>query len=167
MKYSNGISLIVETEKLQIIQGLSGGQPENPVIVGIGEKFIHTLPHVNYRAVGLNWSGKIAVANAPEEWVRDKFIKRNSKLEERLQSISLQLGLRLNGTRCNIQIVGASADKTSSAANEVSCSANFHHDIGIEYPSEERVINAIHRWRERYDEFKEIVNEWLTLGELI
>lgn len=68
--YSNGISILVEHEKLQVIDaGVRLNPAESPAVV-IAEKYVRALPHVNFKAVGVNIHSV-----TPMESARD-FLKR-------------------------------------------------------------------------------------------
>lgn len=68
------ISVKVEPERFQVIQGGLRDYPEQTPVCEIVKKYVKTLDHVNYKAVGINW--EIAhPKRGPDKWLVRRFMK--------------------------------------------------------------------------------------------
>ena len=162
VKYKQGISITVEIEKLQILEDITGKLGESEVIPDIAKKYIHTLPHVRYTGVGINWMGSLQEDN-PGMWIRDKFLAKgpwNAPAHD-LFSTRIQLSYRLDDAKCNLSLEdGQVAKKEESPVPVVIVNANYHHNIS-EYPADEAVATIIGRWKEHLDHFLMLIRDVL------
>jgi len=77
VKFRNGIVFLVEGTKLQITDNNPGPNPGNSLLPGLASTYIKTLPHVPYKAIGVNFMAFAECATA-ESLILEKFLTRGA-----------------------------------------------------------------------------------------
>lgn len=164
--YENGVSITVEETKLQIVAAKLGEidwQSELPQIVIM---ILKTLPHVNYRSVGLNLSA-IRVASdskTVEKNIIDVLVKDGPWLQfgKGISGAQVKLHYREDQPTLQFDIQSGKIPKEGDDYIPVYVfSANFHHDF---LPSDdESRISYIEKLPSYESEFLELVNS-VSLG---
>lgn len=94
VKYANKTVFKAEPNKLMV---LSESPTECSLLSEIVAKYVQTLPHVNYAAVGTNVAGYIELPDHPEAWIVERFLKQgpgnDDKLTPKAATIKLIYGL--------------------------------------------------------------------------
>jgi hypothetical protein len=93
--FAEGISITAEFEKLQFIDSDMQRIPNDSPIPSIACRYIDALPHVNYTAAGINFSGHYRFAD-PEtvrKFILDKFIKDGPWLNQKDEILSVGINL--------------------------------------------------------------------------
>lgn len=92
VKYKSGISFSVEKNKFQVLQSPPPEDWKNSKVPQLAILYIKSLPHVNYTAVGINFSVLLKPEN-PERYLVEKFLDK-AKTEKgglRLKTAGLRL----------------------------------------------------------------------------
>src|SRR3989304_5143826 len=74
VRYSNGVSLTVEHNKLQVVQVGESLVHQSSHSSAIARRYVETLPHVNYVAVGNNFQTLVPI-DEPGEFLKRHFLK--------------------------------------------------------------------------------------------
>lgn len=149
VKYSNGISFVAENTRLVIRED---SQSLTHVVQELATKYVESLPHVHYTAVGINFDGFIE-CEAPDQWLRNRFLKDGPGNDEQLKPTDLSLkfvypidnGI-LNLT-CDSGIVRSKDGETLC----VLLAANYH--IPVSEVSVNHAVNAIASYQNRLAHF--------------
>jgi hypothetical protein len=166
VEYKSGLSITVEMEKLQVLQATLE-KPESPISIvpDVAMAYIRTLPHVPYKAVGINWIGHVIVKN-PETWVRDRFIIDGpwKGKELALAGAGVRLIYSVNEVRCNLSLEpGQAKGKADSEPQPVLIvNGNYHHDITKNLDIE-GICSIIATWKEREKHFKKLITTVLDV----
>jgi hypothetical protein len=74
VKYANGVVLLVESNRLQVLENAPSEDAADSSVPDVAAKYVMTLPHVRYTAVGIN-STVLAECGNPETAIIDRFLK--------------------------------------------------------------------------------------------
>lgn len=158
-KYPDGTVFTVEENKFQVLKA--------PPTTNIGEsrvpefaiKYIQTLPHVGYKAVGINF-GSILEKTNPENYIIDRFIRSGPWNEAPLllSALSLTFIYAVDGGTLNISIEPAQRSYlvTGEFQQGIMVKANYHFALPAQDPLAE-AIKAIAEFPNRYKHFEEIM----------
>lgn len=152
VKYKQGIRIVVEMEKLQVLEAINGGFPEHLSAPLIASRYVRTLPHVRYTAVGINWSGHLEKEN-PGVWLRDRFLSSGPWKDKPHELVGSDILFRyqLGNVQCNLSL---------RSDSEVKVNANYHHEIET-YPGDEVVAAVVERWSDRLGHFRTLIRDAL------
>jgi hypothetical protein len=166
VEYSNGISIVVENEKLQVVDVKTPADPSESTAVQIAINYVHTLPHVKYKAVGLNFQSAICM-NSAREFLKERFIKAGpwDSNSDPLDAVGIRLKYRIKGNGFAIFEIDAGEQKSSvldGASQTVAIvKANFHR--GCEgYPAEAQVVDHLSHVREDWIHYQRILRKVLN-----
>lgn len=158
VSYMEGISLIAEFEKLQFIDTETARIPFESPISEIAKKYIDVLPHVRYKAAGLNFMGhyrckdkKLSLSFLP-----DKFLKEGSwhTYGDTSPNIGLKFIYPLKNIKCTINFETAELTRPKEPSLPIiGINANYQ----IESTSIEEIVSFISNWQIHYNHFSEII----------
>jgi hypothetical protein len=129
-RFSNGIVLTVDNERLTITQKINDKYPESSTIYDIASDYIKILEHVKYTAMGLNWNIVVPMTS-PKLWMIDHFIKKASipKSSPAIDGLSLTMKFNYSGNVASFQLSPENisiGDKSS--LDVVRVRANIHYE---------------------------------------
>lgn len=145
--YDSGVTVSVETNKFQVVDGLPDRMPDTSQIPKIARKYIEVLPHVRYSGVGHNFKGFAEIAD-PQSFLQERFLKKGVWVSKDypLMGVSLKFAYPLDGGRINLALDGAIFEDRSGdepkQLDGVLVQANYHRDCSG-YPSYEQVIRHL------------------------
>ena len=137
----------------------SGGT-ESP---GVAERYLRTVPHVTYEAVGINAKGHISFdsAEAAVACIREKFLASGPWLTfgNGLQHAGIKFAYNLEGRVLNVAIESASLAHGESAEPVVVYAGNVHHTLKGDTTKDrlESAVNAVSNWSEDLRIFRDLV----------
>lgn len=165
VRYTNGVAVTVEFGKLQVTDIDVGDDPTASKAAEIATRYVHTLPHVRYTAVGINFQSVVAV-DSPEAYLRERFVAAgpwNSK-KWPLSAAGLRLVYDL-GNEGRVTLSLDAGETQSSADKErkkvVIANANFHRDCG-EHPDREHVARHLKHVADDWAMYRELLTEAIT-----
>ena len=168
VQFTNGISITVEQNKLQIADSQSN-DPSQSIIADVVKKYILVVPHVKYTAVGINFNAFVEFEN-PENYIISKFLKDGPWNES--PNLVSELGLKfvysVHDGRLILSLNTGSAKKNTADGEEeksiLMASGNFHRDIVAEKDKHlsDHVINFLNYIESDWDKFDEIFSTLLT-----
>ena len=165
--FLSGISFRLEPERLTI-RDLAPGGGTFPV-PEIAIKYINTIPHVRYSAIGINFE-KILVFNNSDEaksFQKQKFLKDGPwDMGGSLSEFSSKFVYSLSDSQCNITFSSPLKLKVKSLGEEpkdmLILAANFHRDFKSIQEHDQRntqIIKVISDWELDKKTFELITNK--------
>lgn len=168
--FTNGVRITAQENRIVFGETFDldgGGAVETP---GVAQRYIETLPHVDYRAVGVNPKGHAAFESleAAKQWHAAKFLRDGSWRTHDGTVADAEVSLRYEldpRTTLNLTVsVGQMTWKREDEIGELavaSFAANFHHDLPGDSTKERlnSALQAIEAWETDVETFKKIVNE--------
>jgi len=137
VKYENGVALLCEQSKLQVIDGGTSVDPAKSAVDAIAVTYLRTLPHVRYTGLGVNFKAMIP-CRYPSRVLMDRFLKEGpwSEPSRRLEDTALRLVYAIDHGRLRISLDAGeirSGDK-EERETAILVGANFHHDLSGDNP---------------------------------
>ncbi len=146
--YSNGIEFRVEQSRLQIVDGNPKGDGTDSFVPELAGKYIDKLPHVHYKAVGVNFVTFSACDNADEYIVR-RFLRVGTWNDDKLTPVSagVQLTYPITDATLNLSLKPGRSQKQGDQDTKVGIvlEANCHRDT----QTTEEVLAAIGRFEQQ------------------
>lgn len=166
VSYKNDIRIVAQFDRLNFTENISGKSLEDIYIPNIASKYIEVLPHVNYRAIGINPRGHVITKNQQEAdiFVLNKFISKGpwTEFKNKSSKAIVQFNYPLDFGSLILKV----EDTILSLSNEekvpaIIFSGNFHRDVSGENTKE--IINnlkiIIKSWISDVELFKELIEE--------
>jgi hypothetical protein len=163
VSYTNGLSITVEPNKLQIIDPevrVSDG-PLSSKAAEIARRYVSTLPHVRYTAVGINFFSAVEVPK-PDTYLKDRFLKEGDwdRPPHPLDAVGLRLAYPLPNGRLYLSLDTGQVERTGGEQEKrhiaVLANTNFHREC-TEYPADKQIANYL----------TEIDHDWTTYTGLL
>jgi len=164
VKYKSGVSISVESNKLQVLDAKSK-DPTESKITKIVERYAKVLPHVHYTAVGINFSTLIEMENA-DTYLKDRFLKEDpwESPEHPLKSTGLKLVYRLQKGQLLFSLDSAKVERLTNGKTKQSkgivVNANFHRDLDLDNPpTADQIVTCLDGVSENWGYYKEILSK--------
>jgi hypothetical protein len=161
VKYANDIVFTVEVGKFQVLD--NAPSVESP-IAELAIKYIETLPHVHYTAIGINITGYVE-CQGPREWILDRFIRQGAWNDASVHpnAVGLKLVCPVSGADLNLSVDAGSVHlaKKQREAEALLVNGNYHVGLSAERALEQ-AKPSIARYRERVEHFDQITQ--IVLG---
>jgi hypothetical protein len=158
--FKNGVIVQVEPHKAQFMDQ-NIGDPKESKIVDIAIRFVHTLKHVRYKAVGINFNCLYEVER-PEEFIINRFLRKGDWSGNRwpLKSIGIKMAYAIGESILNLQIDPGTArykaDASGRDRNVLLLNANFHRDCS-QYPADDEIEAHLQHY----------MGDWNTLTAMV
>ncbi len=166
--FVNDVSVTAEPSRIIFAQT---GQPledeDASQIPDMAVRFLKTLPHVPYRAIGINPKGIVplagsnsgTVANALKDsgvWTTYKGILPEMTLTGLYRCPSRTIQMNVSSHE--------SGQNDDAASNHLQFQANFHHDIGegVRQGQIEKILSVLTDWKADLDAFRELVTKFVS-----
>lgn len=160
--YANGLQILVEENKLQFVSSLPDLLDWKAGLPKVSTRYLEVLPHVYYRAVGLNLNYKCE--DLPGVDAESRLIKEMLaegpwlKFGGGVTGTTIDLRYRSSQPHMNIKI-GLSEEppkgRGGKRAKVLVLNANFHHDFLPDKSAEREQF--IHSLRFKHDQFLEFL----------
>ncbi len=131
VRYKNGIVFNVQENNFQVTENKIKDDFRNSQAADLARKYAEKLPHVNYSAVGVNFSGFIECAEADSTVIR-QFLKRNSANFNggSPQALGLRLVYNIPDARLRLSLDAGKVNVgTEKERSGILVSANYHMDL--------------------------------------
>ena len=89
VKFKNGIVFTAQPEQLQVTDNLLDEDVASSVVSELVERYVRTLPHVQYSAVGVNFKAFVEVVDAAT-FLIERFLKNGSLEQWRVTNTSVR-----------------------------------------------------------------------------
>ncbi len=167
VSYDSGVTVSVESHRLQVIDTSALGVPQSSKVVDITQKYVEVLPHVRYSAVGINFRSFVEHADA-NAFLKDHFLKSGVWDNEAhpLQTVGLKLVYPLDGGRLTFsldsEIVTQRLEEESIQVSGILIHANFHRDCH-DYPGNAQVMNRLGNAEKDWATYQNILSDLLNV----
>ncbi len=152
--YENGIQFTVEMNKLQFQTGNPDAVDWEKTIPGVATTYLALLPHVTYRAVGINFV--FVDADYPERPFA-KLLNEGPWLEREggITGAAIELHYRSKAPEMNVKIgLQPDAKAGKEAGNQLTFTVNYHHNFDPDdSDGRKEFISSIGRLKERFLNF--------------
>jgi hypothetical protein len=170
VRYTNGMSITVEPNKLQVADLSVGNDPMNSKATEIARRYVSTLPHVRYTAVGINFHS-IAEVPDPEASIKTRFLKSGlwDSPSHPLNAVGLRLVYPLSGGRLVLALDAGEAERANGDRREkrpvIIANANFHRECKA-YPADREVETHLSQVATDWAQYRSLLHDTLeTEGE--
>ncbi len=155
VSYANGIAFRVERNKLQIVDGDPDGDGTNSRIAGLAAHYVEKLPHVRYKAVGVNFVTFSDCENS-DEYMVARFLRPGIWNDDELTPISMgvQLAYQITGATLNLSLKPGRSSKQGEEPARVGIvlEGNCHRDT----QSTEEVLTSINGFKQKLKDARAI-----------
>lgn len=172
VSFNNGVRIVANINRItfaELFELTGDGEVETP---GIAHRYIETLPHVEYRAVGINPKGHVVfeTLNDAKNWFMSKFLQdgpwRMFNGQPADGAVKIIYTLDARTTLSLTADVGTltwqtDKDKDKEEIHVVTFAANVHHDL-VGESTKERLSNAVEvidGWEKDRNIFQTIVDD--------
>lgn len=161
--YANGISMVVENEKMQVVDSGKQIEPLKSSAAEIARRYVEVLPHVKYKAVGINFHSVVMNEN-PREYIKNSFVAPGpwDSGEPPLEAVGLKLVYPISDN--GRVILSLEAGEQKSTKNEeqsvpvIMIHANFHRECQV-YPAEKTVREYIGHIESDWNFFQKLLEK--------
>lgn len=161
VEYTNGVKVQLEEQKVQFLCSRPSEFPWGKDLPALATRFLDVLPHVSYRAVGLNYtvSSDDPKGTAAEDQVINRFLQQGAwqSCANGLTGVNLELQFKTESPHISLKL-GARQDVSTPSAPIIGYVfiANFHHDFSPEERAERNEF--IGQLQDRFSQVTQLVN---------
>jgi hypothetical protein len=165
--FESGVGIETQFDKVIFTERDATSIPEGTVLAEVALRYIGTLPHVSYRAVGINPHGFVECDS--EEAVRlfllGTLIGEGPwrKVGDKPPHAAVRLIYTFGDCQCTLSVEEARARPGEGGAQKpvVTFRANFHRALAADSHNRQldRLLQVIRGWRNDYELFERIVGE--------
>lgn len=163
VSYDSGVTVSVESHRLQVIVYSAPGGPQSSKVIDIARKYVEVLPHVRYSAVGINFRSLLEHPDA-NAFLKDHFLKSGTWDNEThlLQTVGLKLVYPLDGGRAILSLDGGTVtqrmEEESKQVSGILIHANFHRDCH-DYPGNAQVMEHLRNADKDWAAYQSILSD--------
>jgi hypothetical protein len=164
VRYRNGINIIAQLQKLIFSQTLADRSIDEAQVPEIMVKYIETLPHVDYRATGINVVGHVSTDTEEEaqKYILDNLIAQGpwKKVKNQQPNVSVSFSYPIEQGSLNITVEKALLPLSDQKhLPVVAFRSNFHREIpeGIAREKVAKLMNIIQSWKKDIVTFQSLV----------
>ncbi len=167
VSFENGVNIIAELGKVSFSQTLADKQLADIVVADIARDYVKTLPHVEYRAVGINPKGDIPISDDEKAGFRtERLILPGpwTQFNECPAEIGIRFVYRMGEDLLNLTIEPMIRSTSDGDQGHILIfAANFHHEVSGSDPGVrlERTIAVIAKWKDLVESYRRFVDESL------
>ncbi len=128
--FANGIVWTLDSDRCVVQKKVSDPLAGESIYQAAG-RYIQELPHIPYRAVGLNWAFWFPV-DSPEEWLSRQFMDKHSIARKEACPANLtSLTLQPPGDdgQCTLTIAAVTRRAEQGHERGIQATFNFHFDV--------------------------------------
>ena len=167
--FKNGVKIAAQPDRFMFVESISNMNEQKPEAPEVARRYIETLRHIDYQALGINFKGYVAFNNSPsgpKEYLFEDLLKPGPWQD--CGNASLQAGLNFVYTfehnRLNLSINEAALPVSDSEQLPIIMfSGNFGYDLS-DRPTDERIGSLqqiIENWRTDLETYKYVVSKFL------
>jgi hypothetical protein len=167
IKYKNQVSIVAQFDKIIFTEVLVDKGIEAAVTPDISIKYIHTLPHVNYSAVGVNLKGHVELndMDGPRRYILENVIASGPWSDFGKQPVNASVKFSYDLEKFKLTLSIDSADfqvpRDKNPKKVLLFNSNFHTDLKdtTKEGRVEEIIGIINGWKECYSIYKTLVDK--------
>lgn len=157
VKFKGGLTFLVDPVKLQVSDTSPPAEANVSLAPGCAERYLRALPHVQYKAVGLNFTALLD-ATDPEHELIDRFLKPGpwNAGQQVLGSMGVRLVYPVGGLAKSLQLSldpGTVNKEGVGTARGIIVGGNYHSDLSGDR-SVDQAVGVISRFLECYAHFR-------------
>jgi len=155
VSYGSKVSITVEPLKLQVTDS-SGSSVEENHICNIVSNYVNALPHVEYNALGINFT-MITLVDDADSFLTNRFLKDGTWNEDsnQIKSVGFKFSYELEGGSLTFSIdkgIGGDVDKSFIVTR-----ANFHRSLDTRsMPTSEQIANKLNSIMDDWGKFQQL-----------
>jgi hypothetical protein len=163
--YDSGVTVSVETNKLQVVDRSTKVSLSTTKILLITQKYINVLPHVRYTAAGVNFRSFVELEE-PDTYIKDHFLKQGpwDNGTHELQAVGLSFTYPLHGGKIGLSLeAGGIINRTAEEEKHRSgivVSANLHREC-TGYPSNQQVSSHLDSLNQDWNTYNTLIDDIL------
>jgi len=152
-KYENGITFNVESNRFVVTEEKPAGAPEDSKIAELAILYAKKLPHVRYKATGVNFNG-FCLCEAPEQFLIARFLREGPWNDDAqpMKAIGSRFLYDIEGAVLRFGLDGGQVNREGEPEPAILVNGNFHAELLTEKPLEE-LEEVLSRWSDRRDQF--------------
>ena len=147
VSFKGGVKITTQPDRVVFIERIDNNDLSEVQIQGISQRYVSTLPHVNYTAVGINFKGHADRTALGDNYITDRIIKSGKWIDSSIGPIetALKFTYQFKGSVCYLSVSNSYFSKPDKSKQPVILfDANFHHRLPNSYdPDKAGVINNI------------------------
>lgn len=157
-KFANGITFTVEGNRLVVTEERPGGNPTESQVADLAVAYSEKLPHVRYKAVGVNFNG-FCLCDDPERFLIERFVKDGPWNDETrpMKAMGARFLYHVDAAALRLGIDGGRVQQGTQQKSAVIVNANFHSELPEEQPLDS-LRGLVTRWSDRLDCFVDLIN---------
>jgi hypothetical protein len=165
VSFESGVTLTAHLDRLMFAESNSESLAESPVVPSIAISYLKALPHVAYKAVGVNPQGLVAFAQPQkaERFAIEHLVRAElwQDLRPRLSRAAVSLTFDLDESRLAVSMQPTTLEGEDGSAIQVA--GNFHHEPDEEDHDERntKILHSIGRWQDHVRFFRERIVDCL------
>lgn len=164
VEYTNGVSVVSESQKIVFTQSGESLTPESIVAVKMAQQYVKTVPHVDYKAVGINPKGDVGfqAEDGPRRYIMEKLIAQGpwQKYGQGPVRGSAVFIFQLEAAKLVLTVQEAkqrNLDGTGAAV--VIFSGNFHYELLTSRDNALKALdNILDGWQACWADYTNLVN---------
>ncbi len=164
VQYQNGISVVSELGKLVFTQAGTSLTKEAVEVVEMAQRYVRVVPHVDYRAVGINPKGDVEfpTEDGPQQYIMGALVaqgpwKNYGKAPVKASSTFI---FELAEARLFLTVQEAKLNRPDGTFSPVvSFAANFHYELSWNLKEEmmASISNALGGWQNCWTEYEYLI----------
>jgi len=172
VKYRNGFAITAQLDRVTFTETLVGKRIEESLVADVATRYLKTLPHVDYRAIGINPQGHVLAETLEEAryFTLDHLIAPGpwTFLNDTKPLVAVSLKYPFEKAQVTIKIEEASWKPDDTGSVPVAYfGANFHREVAAEEAGERlaRISEILAGVTTDCHVFKRIVEEVFLAGK--
>ena len=156
VRYSNGVTITVEPNKLQVTDSNVEHGLHNSKVTDIASAYVQVLPHVRYTALGTNFQS-IIQRDTPEEYLKERFLK-DGPWSSSLDAVGIRLIYPLDAGRLTLAIDTGTVQLPNQADQQtiIIVNANFNRNCG-DHPAYKQVVEFLAKALEDWSRYEKLL----------
>lgn len=167
--YRNGLTIVSQFDKIifsEPFRADGSGPVDTPEVAA---RYLRTVPHVDYQAVGVNPNGHVAfeAIEAAEAYVKEHFLLNGpwASFGDGLRRAGIKLSYEVGDRTLNLTIEAGSLGEANAPV--VLFGGNFHHDLVGETTKErlESALGEVAKWQDDIAMLRRLVEQQILREE--
>lgn len=170
--FQNGVSVVAQFDKVIFSKPFALGKVEPVETPRIARKYLETLPHVDYWAIGINPKGHVVFDDegAPARFLTANFLAPGPWQEFGNTPVksAVKLVYTLEKSELNLTIDPTTLESDGKRSPILLFSGNFHRNLSGDTKDERRccALEVIGNWKADLDTFQSLISERILKQEL-
>ena len=163
--YKNGVTVITQPDKIVFSEQVALDAPTEVESPGIAHRYLETLPHVDYLAVGINPKGHVVFdsSESAEKYLAERFLLKGTWLEfgDASPRSELKLIYTLEKVRFNLTIETTTLKSDGTGTPMMLFSGNSHHELAGDATKERHfsALETVDSWKSDMETFQHLISE--------